>query len=213
MAKIEDECGGCISAGELLVPTIGVSEFVKRQLKDSQFTHYKGSWNDLINRATEQFVAGNFTHGYRDGVVLVHMDKGEVPLFYTHTDFPMFEGMKMSAEWGRTPGREHEPPKLQIKILEPKIPCRFVDVVLYRKDVLEEDGDEVTGADWDIISINGRLKKNPKPMDPLTIVRNWLHLPGGTEMKGRTTENVLQMLCDSILFKNNMKKHMSAREK
>ena len=36
-------------------------------------------------------------------------------------------------------------------------------------------------------------------MGPLTIVRNWKHLPGGTEMKGKTPEEVLEMLCESIL--------------
>ena len=192
--------------------TIGVSEFVKRQTKDSQFTHYEGSWNDLANRTKEEFEKGNYTEGYRDGVILVHMDNSygvnssEVGLFYTYTDFPMFDGMKLDAQWAKTPGREHEPSKLQVKILEPKIKCNYVDIVLYRKDVLEEDGDPVTGCDWDVVSINGRLKKEPHPMDALTIVRNWLHLKGGTEMKGATTESVLDMLCETILFKNGMKK-------
>ncbi len=191
--------------------TIGVSEFVKRQLENSQFTHYKGSWSDLANRTVEEFEAGNFTKSYRDGVVLVQMPKDEVGLFKTFDAYPMFEGMKLDAQWAKTPGREHEPSKLQVTILEPKIPCRFVDIVLYRKNVLEEDGDNITGADWDIVSINGRLKKDPPPIDPMTLVRNWLHLKGGTEMKGTTPEQILEMLCDSILYKNGMKKHMSKK--
>ena len=63
----------------------------------------------------------------------------------------------------------------------------------------------MTGAEWDIVSINGRLKKDPKPIDPMTIVRNWKHLPGGTEMKGRTAEDVLEMLCESIMYKNGFR--------
>lgn len=188
---------------------IGASEFVKRQLEGSQFTHYKGSWSDLANRTAEQFEIGNHSPSYRDGARLVHMPKHEVGLFYTYDAYPMFEGMKLDAQWAKVPGREHEPAKLQVEILEPKIPCRFVDIIIYRKDVLEEDGDDVTGADWDIVSINGRLKKNPPPIDPMTLVRNWLHLKGGTEMKGTTPEEMLGMLCDSILYKNGMKKHMS----
>jgi len=189
--------------------TIGVSDFVKRQTKESQFTHYNGSWLDLVNRTAEEFEKGNYTKGYRDGVFLVQMPKPEVGKFFTFDAYPMFEGMKLDAQWEKVPGREHEPAKLQVKILEPKIPCRFVDIVIYRKDVLEEDGDGVTGCDYDIVSINGRLKKDPPPIDPMTLVRNWLHLKGGTEMKGTTPEEMLTKLCDSILYKNGMKKYMS----
>ena len=183
---------------------IGVSEFVKRQVEGSQFTHYQGSWSDLA----EELEKGNYTEGYRDGVLLVQMPESEVPLFWTYNDYPMFEGMKLAAEWKKVPGREHEAAKLQVEILEPKKRCKFVDIVIYRKDVLEEDKDDTTGADWDIVSINGRINNAPKPMDPITIVRNWRHLPGGTQMKGKTAEEVLELLCDSVLYKNGMKKHM-----
>ena len=190
---------------------IGISEFVKRQTRESQFTNFDGSWEELEKLVNELW---NSPHredakpGYRDGVVLLPVDPSR---FFTYTNYPMFEGMRLKAEWARTPGREHEPAKLQVSIREPKKPCVAVDIVLYRKDVLEEDGDESTGADWDIVSLNGRLSNKVPPMDPLTIVRNWLHLKGGTEMKGKTAEEVLVMLCDSILYKNGLKKHMSKR--
>jgi hypothetical protein len=191
--------------------TIGASEFVKRQSVASTFTHYRGSWSDLANRTAEEFKAGNYTKGYRDGVYLVQMPKHEIPLFKTFDAYPMFEGMNLDAQWARVSGREHEPAKLQVTILEPKMSCRFVDIVIYRKDVLEEDGDDTTGCDYDIVSVNGRLKKDPPPIDPMTLVRNWLHLKGGTEMKGTTPEEMLTLLCDSILYKNGLKKHMSKK--
>jgi hypothetical protein len=192
--------------------TIGASEFVKRQSEESTFTHFIGTWSDLVNRTVQEFEKGNYTPvEKRDGVFLVHMPKDEVPLFKTFDAYPMFEGMKMDAQWAKIPGREHEPAKLQIKILEPKIPCRFVDIVIYRKDILEADGDNVTGADYDIVSINGRLKKDPAPLDPMSMVRNWLHLRGGTAMPDVTPEEMLTMLCDSILYKNGLKHKMSTR--
>ena len=77
--------------------TIGASEFVKRQSEDSTFTHYQGSWSDLANRTAEEFAAGNYTKGYRDGVYLVQMPKHEAPLFKTFDAYPMFEGMKLDA--------------------------------------------------------------------------------------------------------------------
>jgi len=219
--KKHGDDGECVSARgeEMLPPTvvtskdgsIGVSEFVKRQGLISTFTNYQDSWQELADITAEEFKKDNFTKGYRHGVFLVQMPKDEAKRFLTYDAYPMFEGMKLSAEWAKVPGREHEPAKLQVRILEPKIPCRFVDIVIYRKDVLEEDGDNVTGADFDIVSINGRLKKDPPPIDPMTLVRNYLHLKGGTAMPGTTPEQMLTMLCDSILYKNGLKKHMSKK--
>jgi hypothetical protein len=194
-------------------PTIGVSEFVKkRHLEHLQFTHYKGSWNDLIAHVNRQITLGNWSEGYRDGVRLVHMPKDETPLFFGYNGFRKFEGMKMEAVVEKVPGREHEPAKFQVNILEPKIRMRYVDIILYRKDVLEEDGDPVTGADWEVISINGRLRKEAEPMNPLTIVRNYRHLPGGTEMKDREPLDVFDDLMDAVLFDKGMK-HLIKKEK
>lgn len=185
---------------------VGINEFVIRQAYDSQYTDYRGSWSDLANVTESQLEKGNFSQGYRDGVTLVHMDENECNLFYTYGDYPIFEGMKLEAKCEREKGREHEPPKIKVNILEPKNKCKFVDIVLYRKDVLAENNENSTDAEWEIVSINGRLKKEEAPMSPLTIVRNWLHLKGGTEMKGRTPEEVLNMLCDSVLYQNGMKR-------
>jgi len=184
---------------------IGISEFVKRQSYDSQYTDYKGSWNDLVNRTTEEFKKGNYSPGYRDGVILVHMDPVEVGLFYTYNDFPLFEGMKLSASYEKTAGREHEPPQIKVKIEEDKKHCKFVDIVLYRHDVLAENNENTTDAEWEIISINGRLSEEPLPMEPLTIVRNWKQLPGGSAMPDSTPEEVLEMLCESIMAKAGIK--------
>jgi hypothetical protein len=204
---------GMVDSSVVSQPLVGVSEFVKRQTKDSVFTHFANEWQVLIDITVMQMGQGNYDYGYRDGVIVVHMNKTWAELFYTYDAYPMFEGMKLDAQWAKTPGREHEPAKLQVKILEPKIKCNFVDIILYRKDVLEEDKDNTTGADWDIVSINGRLKKDPPPIDPLTLVRNWLHLKGGTEMKDTHPLDMLTMLCDSILYKNGLKKHMSKNKK
>ena len=153
----------------------------------------------------EEFQKGNRSEGYRDGVMLVHISKEEAPLFRTYSDFPMFEGMKLSAEYKRVVGREHEPAKVCVNIKELKQSCNYVDIVLYRKDVLEEDENRSTMCEWEIVSINGRIDKEPVPMGSMTIVRNWKHLSGGTEMKDSTSEQVLEMLCKSIMYENGIK--------
>ena len=191
---------------------IGIPKFVKRQNEASTFTHFEGSWQELADITEKYFDdAVHYSKGYRDGVYLVHLPKDIAGRFFTFDAYPMFEGMNLRAEWARVPGREHEPAKLQVTILEDKIRCNYVDIVIYAKEVLEEDGDDCTGCDFDIVAILGRLAKDPPPIDPMTLVRNWLHLKGGTEMKGTTPEEMLTMLCDSILYKNGMKKHRSKK--
>jgi len=217
-----DDDGKCVSAGNpkffrrsanLNPPTMDVSDFVKkRHLEQLQFTHYKGSWEDLIVKTKEHLALGNFSPGYRDGVVLVHMTKDDAKDFYGYDGFRKFEGMKMEAVVEKVPGREHEPAKLQIRILEPKIRMRYVDIILYHRDVLAEDGDRLTGADWEIISINGRLHKDPDPMRPLTIVRNYRHLPGGTKMKDADPMDVFEDLMDAVLYDKGMK-HLIKKKK
>ena len=185
--------------------TIGISNFVKRQTMESEFTHFFGTWEELVTLVAEQFNRGRYFSAYRDGVKIVPMRTENCSLFGTYTGYPMHEGMKLEAEYRKVVGREHEPPKLIVTPEESKIPCKYVDIILYRADVLEEDKDDVTGADWDIVSINGMVKKDPPPIDPMTLVRNYPHLKGGTKMKGTTPEQMLEMLCESILYKNGLK--------
>jgi hypothetical protein len=183
---------------------IGVNDFVRRQTYESQYTHFDGSWEELAALTEQAYRRGDYYDGYRAGVWLVWMPPEVVARFYTYNEFPIFEGMKLEAVCKTTAGWEHEPPKIQVLIREPKIRCRHVDIVIYSRNVLLEDHkeDELTGAQWEIVSINGRYSRDPLPMDPMTIVRNWKHLPGGTEMKGAKPEDVLEQLCKAIMHKN-----------
>ncbi|MEM0952113.1 MAG: tRNA (guanosine(37)-N1)-methyltransferase TrmD [Cyanobacteria bacterium P01_H01_bin.74] len=60
-----------------------------------------------------------------------------------------------------------------------------VDIVLYHHDILAADNDapEPKIADFYIISVNASPSQSPEPMNPMTMARNQLHLPGGTKPK------------------------------
>ncbi len=64
-----------------------------------------------------------------------------------------------------------------------KLPAEHVDLVLYRRDVLLEDGADSVGTDceWELVSINARPTPEPEPMSPMAMARNFLELPGGTK--------------------------------
>ena len=56
-----------------------------------------------------------------------------------------------------------------------------VDFILYRHDVLAENREHSTCADWELISFNVLPKGfDSMPMGPITMMRNQLQLPGGT---------------------------------
>lgn len=169
-------------------PTVEVGSFVRRQTRESRFSYFDGSWEQL-----EALVVAHWSErkpGYRDGVVLVPVP---VEGFY-------------SAVVGTEPGDEFKtmmearrageaPAKVTVVVGKRKQPARFVDVVCYSAETLAEDGDRTTDADWEIISINASPVDHPVPMRPLTMARNERHLDGGTRGTYSKDEYI-----DAILF-------------
>lgn len=153
---------------------IGTNAFVKRQTPESRFTHFIGTWEDL--EVLTEVYFDQAVPGYRDGVL-------KVPVKVWRDDFlmpgPYIEGKKYEAIF--EPRAEGEEPVMNIINNDPKIPCKFVDVILYRADVLAEDGDRSTDSDWEIVSINGKQEDKEEPIPPVTMARNHLHKKGGTQ--------------------------------
>lgn len=156
--------------------TIGVNSFVTRQTADSKFSHYSGSWEQLAS-----LVEGHFSEakqGYRDGVMLVPVPSEG---FFSGVVEVTPDTMLKATFEAR---RKDEEPYLQVVALGgAKLPAQSVDIVLYRRDVLLEEGpDNVsTDAEWEIISINARPTVEPEPLTPMAMARNMLELPGGTK--------------------------------
>jgi hypothetical protein len=147
---------------------------VKRQTKESRFSYWEWTWEEL-----EELVRSHFderTPGYRDGVVLVPVP----PQGFYSAIVELHTGDSLRTEYiGRTP--TEEPAMVTTVNGRAKTPAGSVNVVLYRADVLDEDNDRSTDADWEIISINASPDHESIPMHPLTMARNELHLEGGTQ--------------------------------
>ena len=155
------------------MPSIGISEFVKRQTPDSRFSCYLGSWEQLAQLVKAHF--DDAKPGYRSGVELVPVPVdgflSGVAEVTTRTPLrAVFEAR-----------RKGEDPYIIVEAIGSKLPAKVVDIVVYRKDVLESEGDETTGAEWDVISINARPDEQPEPQNPVSMARNFLGLPGGTK--------------------------------
>lgn len=178
---------------------IGINKFVRRQTADSEFTHFSGSWEELAALATQHF--DNAKPGYREGVCLVPVPASEAARFFTGV-VELREGDKMVGEYkARRPGEE---PRKTARVVreEGKSPCVSVDIILYRKDVLEESGEDNTGADWDVIAINGYITDEEAPIHPNTLIANHFELDGGTAT-GMSPEEFEAALRKSVMYWKN----------
>lgn len=191
---------------------IKCSDFVKRQTPESGFSHFDGLWEELETLVTEIFLyyPKHVRPGYKDGVVLV--DIHPINTFYiehNELNFPrdgikkfysaivkLDEKSKLTANY--SPRRDGEAAFIRVSAKANKVQAKYASIVLYRADVLAEDDDRSTDADWEIICIKARVSEEEEPMDPYTMARNFLHLPGGT--KGDFTA---QQFAESIVYWNN----------
>lgn len=166
---------------------VAAGEFVKRQTPESGYSHFDGSW-ELLEKLVEARLsmhgrpfAGEtspVTPGYRDGVVLVDMGPRFAPLFRSAV-VDLTEDSKLTASFA--PRRIGEAPFIRVSAKSKKQLAKFAQVVLYRHDVLAENNEAETDAEWEIVAIKARTTVDEEPMDPYTMARNFLHLAGGTK--------------------------------
>lgn len=178
--------------------TIQPNNFVLRQTATSRFTSFDGSWEEVAAMAEKAMAEGNTSPGYRDGVVLAHVPATAVERF--RSGVVMLEsGAKLVGSY--EPRREGEEPRKHVGVEASggsKIPCKAVDIVLYRRDVL---GDDVTHEDseWEIVSVNGRPTEGEQPMAPETLIANHFEMDGGTAT-GMSDSEFVAALRASVMY-------------
>lgn len=174
---------------------VACGEFVKRQTKESGYSHFDGTWEKLEDDIAYYLADvhnDRVRPGYRDGVVLV-----DVPACaYYSAIVELNEKSKLTANYA--PRREGEAPYIRVSAKAKKQHAKHASVVLYRWDVLAENNERETDAEWEIVAIKARVSEEEEPMDPYTMARNFLHLEGGT--KGDFTA---EQFAKSIVYWNN----------
>lgn len=179
---------------------VAINSFVRRQTEASPFTHFEGTDEKLIKMVEKALAAGKFNPGYRGGVVLVEVNPMS---FYTGIVI-LKDGDKLVGEFkARIPGEE---PRQSIHVKHPyagpareKQQARRVEVVLYSHDVLAEDGDAETDAEWEIISINGHPTEELSPIEPFTLMHNHFGSDGGTDTN-LTPEQFEEKMRESFIY-------------
>jgi hypothetical protein len=176
------------------MPTIAVSNFVKRQTAPSEFSHFTGTWEELRQLAVKNFRRRK--PGYRDGVVLVPVPKKG---FFSNI-VQLNNGDKLTGTFKVRQAGE-EPRKSICAATGKKMAAKSVMLVLYSHATLAENNEQSCDADWEIISINA----SPfgagvnVPMTPGTLMANHFQLSGGTATR-MSDKKFAAALKESVLF-------------
>ena len=160
---------------------VAVNNFVRRQNRNSGKTYSDElSFEFFAKHAEVKLKKNEFESGYRDGVAIVKLDK-----IHVHKVFCPYvkitKDSKLIAKYVKR--RPEEESYIQVRSLngEP-LQAGSVSLILYRHDILAENNEHTTNADWELISINA-IPKGEKnmPIGPVTMMRNQLDLAGGTK--------------------------------
>jgi len=177
---------------------VACGDFVKRQTKESGYSHYDGTWEELENFCSvllgQDFNKHLVKQGYKDGVILLDLDLVAYKFYSAIVDLD--EETKLSANYA--PRRKGEAPFIRIAAKAKKQVAKHASVVLYRHDVLDENNERETDAEWEIVCIKARTSDEEDLMDPYTMARNFLHLKGGTKGSFSADE-----FARSIVYWNN----------
>jgi hypothetical protein len=171
---------------------LALNSFVKRQTPESEFPHFEGTWEELLELIYTWFKKGPVRPGYRDGVYLVSLP----PEKFRTGVVTLEEGDILVGSF--KPRQEGETPRKTLRVKRPnneKQMATSVDAVLYSRATLRETNEDETGAEWEVISINGHPTINPAPINPEVLMHNHFQSDGGTatNMSPEKFENALRI--------------------
>ena len=160
---------------------VAVNEFVCRQTKGTGKTYSDSlTFEKVAQDAEKQMANGHFKEGYRDGVRIV---EGSVEL--THQFVCPFVKLDENTELVSrlVQRRSNEEFYIQTRA-ESGTPLKagHIEYILYHHDVLAETDEQTSDTNWELISFHAIPEGiHDMPMGPVTMMRNQLHLTGGTK--------------------------------
>ena len=167
---------------------VAVNEFVRRQTKESGKSFSSQlSFEDIALHAEVQMSAGHFKEGYQEGVRLVAAE-AEITKQFTCPFVKIDKATELSAKYVQR--RPNENFYIQVRAKAGTLlNAGKVELILYRHDVLAENDEQSTDAEWELISFHALPEGiNKMPMGPVTMMRNQLELSGGTKAIFSTDE-------------------------
>ena len=158
-----------------LTGTFGLTEFVKRQTKDSKYSYFDGSEEDLLALAknAEKFVFDG------EGVLKIYPED-PTGFFTSVVPVAPYDGQNYSARVESR--REGEEPVITMYASgKGKAQAKLVELIFFPISKLHGEADASKGGeDWQLVSINASPTTEPTPVHPTTMARNQLNKEGGT---------------------------------
>lgn len=152
---------------------------------------------EFLEAKAEYNFLKNARDGYRDGVVQIsipiHPDlKSNIVLLEDRT---VLVGQYKSRVEGE------EPRKIVgcFSVRNKPMPVKAVDLILYRRDVLEESGNVEHDGEWEIVKVNIKVVTGEQPMPPETLIANFYQLSGGTDTQ-MSNDQFVEALKVSVNF-------------
>lgn len=165
--------------------------FAARQTKDSQFSHWTISTEELIQRIIDNF--SNMEKGYRNGVILIPVNpEGFYSGVRKLNENDVLQGVFSARQEG-------EEPRKQVYAIGEKTIAQSVKVILYNKEVLAENNENRSDAEWEIISVNASPTMDDVPIPVDALIYNHFGLSGGTATN-MTDEEFCAALKKSVAF-------------
>jgi len=167
---------------------VAINSFVRRQTAASKFSHFEGSFEDLVALVEANLDKG--VQGYRPGVLLVPVPaegfKSGVVEVNETTELKATFGARLRGEL----------PYIDVVAVGgEKLAAKFAEVVLYSHAVLAEENEAETEAEFEVISINARATDVPEPMHPVSMARNHMGMVGGTK-----AEYTAEQFAEAIVY-------------
>jgi hypothetical protein len=165
--------------------TIAIHPFVRRQTKKSPFSYTTLSDEELLDRV--RCCLEDRKSGYRDGVFLVPVDPEG--FFTAVVALEPGDGLRGVFETRR----DGELARKQVYGPGSKKPAVKVDIVLYRYDVLEENKERSSDAEFEIVSLNAYPTEEESPLEPETLMANFFQDPGASNARMTDAEFVVAL--------------------
>lgn len=167
------------SHGEMVVKgKVAASTFVKGfSTRMGSNSYFDGTWDELCVLTVEHFADSEPGTGSVDGdVLLINVPADR---FYCAVTEITAENEHMIEEIEQVRAEGEAPYKTRV-LRGKKQPAKTAQIVVYRADVLAQDDDRSSDAEWEIVSVNAGPGYHV-PMSPTTMARNENHEAGGTK--------------------------------
>jgi hypothetical protein len=167
--------------------TLHITDFVRRQTKESEFSHWTITDAELQFRILSKMNSGLCHAGYRKGVELVTLE----PEGFFSSVVTLKEGDTLIGSFRKR--KDNEEPRKQTYIFGNKVPAKSVIAVLYSHAVLAEKNEQESEANWELVSINAFPTEEEAPMSVGTLLANHFEFSGGTATKMSDTEFIVAL--------------------